>query len=48
METSGINGMKKNIKNIVEHSEVSEKEIEKYLCKRMKEVCFNINHRNED
>ncbi|WP_199741417.1 VRR-NUC domain-containing protein [Prevotella sp. OH937_COT-195] len=30
--------MKKNVENIVHHAEVSEKEIEKYLCKRMKEI----------
>lgn len=30
--------MKKNVENIVRHSEVSEKEIEKYLCQRMKEI----------
>ena len=42
--------MKKNIENIVRHSEVSEKEIEKYLCKRMKEIglpCIKYSNANE-
>ena len=42
--------MKKGIENIVRHSEVSEKEIEKYLCKRMKEIgvpCIKYSNANE-
>ena len=42
--------MKKSIENIVRHSEVSEKEIEKYLCKRMKEIglpCIKYSNANE-
>lgn len=42
--------MKQNVKNIVQHSEVSEKEIEKYLCKRMKEIgllCLKYSNANE-
>lgn len=42
--------MKKGIENIVRHSEVSEKEIEKYLCKRMKEIgllCLKYSNPNE-
>ena len=42
--------MKKSVKNIVDHSEVSEKEIEKYLCKRMKEIgllCIKYSNANE-
>ena len=38
--------MKKGIENIVRHSEVSEKEIEKYLCKRMKEIGSRPKFRN--
>ena len=42
--------MKKSIENIVRHSEVSEKEIEKYLCRRMKEIglpCIKYSNANE-
>lgn len=42
--------MKQSVKNIVKHSEVSEKEIEKYLCKRMKEIgllCLKYSNANE-
>ena len=45
-----IEDMKQSIKNIVEHAEVSEKEIEKYLCKRMKEIglpCIKYSNANE-
>jgi len=45
-----IEDMKQSIKNIVEHAEVSEKEIEKYLCKRMKEIgllCLKYSNPNE-
>lgn len=42
--------MSKNIDNIVRHAEVSEKAIERYLCKRMKEIgllCIKYSNANE-
>ena len=42
--------MSKKIDNIVRHAEVSEKAIERYLCKRMKEIgllCIKYSNANE-
>lgn len=42
--------MNKKIDNIVRHAEVSEKAIERYLCKRMKEIgllCIKYSNANE-
>ena len=45
-----IKAMSKKIDNIVRHAEVSEKAIERYLCKRMKEIgllCIKYSNANE-